>query len=327
MDSEIRAVFAYYPAMLRPEGGVVGLGNAGGLSGSRLWQYWAGGRILLARCWPVDGPPRSALEAIHGWLKEAGALGFVPVPFETWDGRTLVEQGGRFWEVGPWMPGRAEVGGPIDLGRVRAAFAALGAFHQRLAIHRSVGRSAGLVSRAREVEWWREIGFGELERASGKGLAAPLAVLARRWVKEARGREAGILEALTRGIGMRVARQPCLRDVRPEHFLFTGESVTGLVDFGAMGMESVSGDLARLIVEWGGRHSGFRRAALDAYGAIRPLEAMEIKLIDVFERSTALLGAGHWLRWHFLEGREFEDAGAVLRRVEKGLESLIEMGE
>ena len=44
--------------------------------------------------------------------------------------------------------------------------------------------------------------------------------------------------------------QPCLRDARPEHFLFDGDQLSGLVDFGAMAVDSVVGDLARLIGEW-----------------------------------------------------------------------------
>ena len=35
--------------------------------------------------------------------------------------------------------------------------------------------------------------------------------------------------------------QPCLRDARPEHFLFEGDRLTGLVDFGAMGVDSRGG--------------------------------------------------------------------------------------
>ena len=44
--------------------------------------------------------------------------------------------------------------------------------------------------------------------------------------------------------------QPALRDARPEHFLFEDDRLSGLVDFGAMGVESVAADLARLIGEW-----------------------------------------------------------------------------
>jgi homoserine kinase type II len=45
-------------------------------------------------------------------------------------------------------------------------------------------------------------------------------------------------------------------------------------------------------------------------------------LIEAFEASAALLGAGHWVRWHFVEGRPFDAPGAVARGIEHGLERL-----
>jgi homoserine kinase type II len=98
--------------------------------------------------------------------------------------------------------------------------------------------------------------------------------------------------------------------------------VTGLIDFGAMGIESVAADLARLLGDWVGADTGLRAEALDAYASIRPLAAVEIALIDVFEDSSALLGAGHWVRWHFLEGRTFDAPSAVAAGIERGLERL-----
>ncbi len=116
--------------------------------------------------------------------------------------------------------------------------------------------------------------------------------------------------------------QPCLRDARPDHFLFEGDRLTGLIDFGAMGLEAVSADLARLLSEWVGPDLLARAEALDTYTSIRHLEDAEATLIDVFESSAAVLGAGHWIRWHFVEGRRFDDPEAVSRGIERGLERL-----
>jgi homoserine kinase type II len=119
-----------------------------------------------------------------------------------------------------------------------------------------------------------------------------------------------------------VALQPCLRDARPEHFLFSGDRVTGLVDFGAMAIESVAADLARLLSEWVGPDRSARAEGLAAYTPIRPLDGFELALIDVFEDSAALLGAGRWVRWHFLEGRVFDDPSAVAGGIARGLDRL-----
>ena len=86
---------------------------------------------------------------------------------------------------------------------------------------------------------------------------------------------------------------PVLRDARPDHFLFTEGRVTGLVDFGAMGIDPVSADLARLLGEWIGRDEALCAAALGAYAEVRPIAPIEHDLIAPFERSSALLaGAG-----------------------------------
>jgi homoserine kinase type II len=90
-----------------------------------------------------------------------------------------------------------------------------------------------------------------------------------------------------------------------------------------MAIESVATDLARLLGDWVGPDRVERATALAAYTAIRPLDPFELGLIDVIAGSTALLGAGHWVRWHFLERRSFRDPQAVAHGIERGLQRLV----
>jgi homoserine kinase type II len=320
MDSDLTAVLAGYPAAARPWDEPEPLGNAGGASGCRLWRFRSGLGTLVARAWPEDGPDRSALEAIHAWLAEAGPLGFVPVPLAGLDGRTARPRGGRLWEVAPWMPGEPDTARPATATRVRAGFAALAAFHQRLAHRQSERGSPGLAARLREVHALLGGGFDDLRHILDRAGPEPLVDLGRAWVEAARPAAPFVLAALSRASSVVAPIQPCLRDARPEHFLFRGESVTGLVDFGAMGLDSVAADLARLLQEWVGRDLRLRDAAIDAYTAVRPLSPSETLLIGAFEDSAALLGGGHWLRWHFVDGRTFDDPEAVSRGLRKGLD-------
>ena len=116
--------------------------------------------------------------------------------------------------------------------------------------------------------------------------------------------------------------QPCLRDARPEHFLFEADRLSGLVDFGAMGVDSVAGDLARLMGEWLDGDLVASEEALAAYEQVRPLDPDEARLIGVFEAATALLIGERWVRWHFVENRHVRDPQAVSKGLERGLKQL-----
>lgn len=41
--------------------------------------------------------------------------------------------------------------------------------------------------------------------------------------------------------------QPCIRDIWHDHVLFDGDRVTGLIDFGAMQIDTPATDIARLV--------------------------------------------------------------------------------
>jgi Ser/Thr protein kinase RdoA (MazF antagonist) len=320
MRDALWSVLAHYPAALRPSSEPESLGHAGGLSGALFWRYAAGRRLLVVRAWPPDGPPRPALERVHAWLAVARDLDFIPVPIPGLDGRTLREQGGRFWELAPWLPGEPASQGPPDTGNVTHAFAGLAAFHQRLAGLATPGPSPAVLARLEEVEHLQVAGFETIGKVLVASAQGPLTDLAARWHATAAELAPAVLDRLKRAARLTVGRQPCLRDARPEHFLFEGGRLTALVDFGAMAEETVAADLARLSAEWLGQDNGLRQDALRAYTAIRPLGEAELALIPVIEDASSLLTAARWVRWHFLEGRPFDDPTAVLRGLEKGVE-------
>ena len=168
-DGATGAVSGDRPTVRKPEA----LGNAGGYSGARLWRYESGRGWLVARAWPQDGPSRAGLEQIHRWLDEAAGLGFVPVPLPALDGRTVHEQGGRLWDVSPWLEGAAAPERPPLRPRLRSGFAALAAFHQALRRERTRGPSPGIQARLRELEGLLRDGFDALEHALDRAAADP----------------------------------------------------------------------------------------------------------------------------------------------------------
>ncbi len=324
-DRAIAELLARYPRHVQPLDETECLGGAGGLSGARLWRYRSGQGALVFRGWPPEGPDRTHLERVHRWLATAGDLGFIPAPIADRSGRTLVEHEGRFWELAPWMPGAAEAARPPAPTRVRSAFAALAAFHQRLGGERRDGVSPGLAHRYEAIRHLLAGEFDRLEReivATAASRQDEARVMALRWLAMARSAAPNLLDPLRQAAGRIVPLQPCLRDARPEHFLFEGDRVSGLVNFGAMGVDCVAGDLARMLGDWLEGDSTARAEALAAYDGIRPLDGGEAALIDAFATSSALLIGEHWIRWQYVEGRRFEDPAAVAQGIARGLDHL-----
>ena len=262
------------------------------------------------------------------WLSLAVGLGYIPGPIPDRAGRTLQEHDGRFWELAPWMAGTADPSRPPATGRLRSAFAALATLHQRLSAERQPGVSPGLGHRYHAIVQLLQGGLDQIEQAvglwSGPGEAESRDA-AMRWVALARLVAPWLREPLHNAAGRVLSLQPCLRDARPEHFLFQGDGLSGLVDFGAMGFECVAGDLARLMGEWLDGDRIARSEALDAYEQVRPLDITENSVIAAFESSSALLIGEHWIRWHFLEGRRFDDKQAVTQGITRGLERLAQL--
>ncbi len=157
---------------------------------------------------------------------------------------------GLLWEVAPWLPGDPVAERPPAAWQVESAFAALAELHLRLSRHEHQGVSPGLRRRVSELEELSKRGLDLMEAAFQGAPAAELSTMAQRWALLARAVIPRLLPSLRDAARLEVTLQPCLRDARPEHFLFEARRLAGLVDFGAMGIETVAADLARLIGEW-----------------------------------------------------------------------------
>jgi homoserine kinase type II len=320
-DDSPRRLLQRYPAHFRPIGELTFVGNSGGLSGAALWRYLAPAGDLVCRAWPVSGRPHEELAAIHGWLARCRGLPFIPVPCPALDGRSLQQLEGRCWEVAHWLPGVPDLVDPPAAEHVAAALRGLANFHLQVGTT-GRGPSPGLARRIDELEHVLGEPSRALEAATSSHAADPLAALGRRWLTLAHATVPRVLPALRDRARLQVPLQPCLRDARPEHFLFVEDSLSGLVDFGAMAIESVAGDLARLLGDWLPGSSPLRAAALEAYASVRPLDGSDLALIDAFEAAADVLIAGRWLTWHILEGRQFEDPLAVPHGIARGLARL-----
>lgn len=332
----IEKLVEIYPQDCRPQS-VRFLGGAGGFSGAEFWLLQTAQGLLGLRRWPrqagaaksqSDWPER--LRFMHAVLGEVFRRGAPPVaaPLRTRTGETFFEHAGRLWELTPWLPGQADYFPQRKPEKLRAALAALAEFHLAAAnvnpppnSCRSLSRrrqqiralqNGGLEAIARAVE-----AAAKAEPGAGSDLCGEIVRPARRLLtayaqaEEPVARQLASAERLTE-----IRLQACIRDIWHDHVLFQGERVSGLVDFGAMRVENVSCDIARLLGSMAGDNAADWQIGLSAYESLRPLAPQERQLVGVFDRSTTLLAGVNWLEWLFVERRRFADLPFIAARLE-----------
>jgi Ser/Thr protein kinase RdoA (MazF antagonist) len=323
--NQIRAVMDQFGQEFRPRN-VTPLGNAGGFSGARLWKLLpAGGEALCLRQWPAEHPGDERLQTIHQLLLHVAQQGFdlVPCPLADMSGNTIVRHAERYWELTPWMPGSASYARQPSLQKIVAAQHALARFHELAASFSSpqLGQPPGAQERHQLLRYWLA-GTGNTVRNQLPRIGWP--ELAARAVHILDGLDRlgpHVLNELASVQEGRVPLQFCLRDIWHENVLFEQDQVTAILDFGAVRVESPAADIARLLGSMAQDDTQWQHG-LKAYEQTRRLTDAERSLAATYRRSGTLLAPLNWLKWIVVEGRQFDDRPAVLRRVDELLTHL-----
>lgn len=333
-DKSISEVLSHFPEDCRARR-VENLGGAGGFSGAAFWRLTTERGLLCLRRWPrqADSQWPQRLGFIHAVLEHVARGGFslVPLPIRTRRGESYLQQDGHCLELSAWLPGRADYFPLRRPEKLRGATTALAEFHRASAdfVGLEPTPSPGIRRRRSQIDALRSGGLRAIAtaidatRQPSAGIDSDdwstLVRLARRLLPFYAQAEQPVLRELIAAEQKKIPLQPCIRDIWHDHVLFEGDRVSGLVDFGAMRIDNVAGDVARLLGSFSESENvgdaGVWQMGLDAYEAIRPLSADERHLVGVFDRSTALLAGIHWLEWIFLEGREFAELAAVIHRL------------
>jgi len=302
-----------------------------GFSGAEIYRVQTGTGNFCLRRWPPGTMSGERLREIHGFLsfQSRGGLNVVPVPVQSITGCTFVESHGTLWQLEPWMPGEATYHRHPSTEKLDSAMAALARLHHMAEISRkhpgSVERSAGtpqtILERLRILNATRN----DLNRIH-KGLPGErdsrFHAVARRIVSHFERSSDGIEAALRSVAQLRVPVFPCLRDLRHDHLLFSGETLTGLVDFGALRTDTAAADLSRIAgslfqSRWIDDPIRWNRA-IGAYESVRPLTDSERQLIPVLDESGVLLSGTHWLRARYIHSSALD-----LPRICNRLESIV----
>ena len=273
---DIPPLLQHFPVDCQPQR-ADSLGSAGGFSGARFWRLETPRGPLCLRCWPSEHPSAEHLAWIHavlGWVADHG-FAKLPLPIGPGnEGASFVSYGGHSWELTAWISGDPDEERPTSAGRLKAAMVALGQFHRAAVAFpdedTAPAPSPGLGKRLKTL--WRFVDQTEqLRSAVDAGPPSELRDLAQQVVDLFPRLARGVEEKLARAATMPVRLQPCIRDIHRQHVLFEGDSVSGLIDFGAMRVESVAGDVARLMGSLAGDDSAARRTAIEAYKQENPL--------------------------------------------------------
>jgi Ser/Thr protein kinase RdoA (MazF antagonist) len=305
------------------------------MSGAQFWRISTPRGVLLLRRWPAEHPTAERLQFIHTVITHAADSGlqFVPAPIRTSKGNSFVLLAGHLWELAPWMPGDAAFQEEPTLVKLTAAMRALASFHgavakfdsARLPIH---GTQPNAI--VRHYERLRLLIAGDaviLANNIDDALWPELGPLAKMFLAHfdpAARCASGCLEPL---LNSPLPIQPCIRDVWHDHLLFTGDAVTGLIDFGAVAFDTPATDVARLLgslVQYAPMAGGQKlseaeawRFGIESYESIRPLTADEHLAAEALKQSGPLVAGCNWIRWIYVERRQFENPLQVLGRLQQ----------
>ncbi|MDB5348045.1 MAG: hypothetical protein JWP89_6422 [Schlesneria sp.] len=329
-------VLARYAPRIRPKD-VESLGNRGGFSGAAIWRVKTELGDFALRRWPMASLPRERILGLHRLLEHLhrDQLDFVAAPLAADDGSSLITVGGYDWQLEPWKSGVADFHRDPSALRLSAGVQALARWHLSAERHLPAANAAQWFQRAaadaspavsERIGIIHQIQEPILQRiATTITTARPttIADLSHRILTLIQLGLTRVHRELLAMQDVKVRLQPCLRDVWHDHLLFSGDTVTGLIDPSACRRENVACDLSRLIGSLVGDDRSRWSLALTEYQRYRDLSVSELKLIEVLDHSGVLLSGWTWLQWIYVEERSFPDPvavgqrlGVILRRLE-----------
>jgi Ser/Thr protein kinase RdoA (MazF antagonist) len=306
------------------------LDGAGGWSGSLLWRIKTDSRSCCLRRWP-EGTARERLTFIHQILTHVAAQGidFVPVPIPTRSVSegAFVRRDHYLWDLTLWLPGTADYHANPSRPRLTAAMHALARFHTAAA---SISQDPWPCKIAPvftdRLDQVRQLVGGDLDRIAAAvqtGLDAGLDLRAGQLLPVARGLLSHLLSPLESACREQMPLSPAIRDIHHDHVLFTGDQVTGLVDFDALRIDTPLADVARLVGSLVAGDRPARQFALDAYSQLRPLTAADRGRVHFLDESGQILGGLNWLRWIYLDRRDMGPLPPILKRLDAILARLL----
>lgn len=301
----------------------------GGLSGSAVFVCEVAGRKFAMKRWPSGTAPRR-IDEVHDVMTQARqSLAIVPELVQSSLASTRVGYEGFQYELVTWLDGEAIAESPDEsqlaisltsddaigtAGPSRRILAAVEAGGEAIArFHDSVRRLSGPMTPAPSV--LRRLGRieqlrVELPQALKRADAlSPVLRGAAKWLdREAACRLDTAHRVLGQWVGRMVPTQMVLRDVHRQHILFRDFAVTGLVDFDAVGIDTVATDLARWVSDFAEKPADLAvlmDSAVTGYQRFAPISACESELASAISEASAIILLANWVVWSTLDQQNF----------------------
>jgi Ser/Thr protein kinase RdoA (MazF antagonist) len=295
----------------RPTGGAIrSLQSAGAFSGAKLWRVTHDAADYVLRQWPPSAGSARRIELLTQFQSHLAAAGLpVPAPVPLRDGGWVYA---RFdahgavssWSMTSWLPGEANFWHDRRAAKLAAACEMLAHLHAAAAAFTpsdgesqpGVSVSPSMLRRIARLEALRAE-LCELHKIHFANVPAIDRNLAVAIVAHLETVTPGVREQLARWATQPLPLQWRLGDIWHDHVLFTGDKVTGIIDFGAAGIDSSAGDIARLLGSLVGDDRERWQAGLAAYETERTLSPLEREAAAVFDASGTIAAAANWLAW------------------------------
>lgn len=303
--------------------------STGGFSGAALWRIEREAESFCLRQWPPTHPSLERLQYIHGILQQVAIeVSEVAQPISDRHGQTIIAEAGTLWELSHWKPGVANYHQLPSKTKLTAAMRLLCRFHHAAGRCTPPHTAAptGLVSRREQLARLLAGDFERVRRAVSPVQWPELFHTANQVLNWFPQHAPRVNQLLNSACESQVPLQPCIRDIWHDHVLFTGERVTGLVDFGALREDHVAADITRLLGSLVRDDQDGWQAGLAAYEERRQLSFTEARIVAAYDQSAVLLSGLNWLQWLYLEGRQFDNPQRVQQRLAEIVERLARLG-
>lgn len=310
----------------------------GGLSGSAVFVCEVGERKFAMKRWPT-GTSAQRVEEVHCVVAQSQqTLPIVPELFRSSFASSRVAYEGHQYELAQWMEGTAftrlqpedEIAAaailadrtqsnepsPAILAAVERGGEAIARFHD------SVRRTSGPMVPAPAV--LRRLGrIEQLRRDLPKAIRntetlSPVLRAASKWLdRQGPSRLDSAHQILGPWISRMVPTQMVLRDVHRQHILFRDGVVTGLVDFDAVGLDTIATDLARWVGDFAEKNADLpilMAAATRGYLRFAAISGCELDLASAIAEASSIVLLANWVVWAGLGQRNFSGCSDLVDR-------------